>query len=351
MNTKVKTRSKPDRPSAPAGFRPAVSEERLLEILGAFKKQQVAVLGDVGIDRYTLGSVDRISPEAPVPIVFVHHEHLKLGLAANVADNIVALGGGVEITGVIGKDKDAQDFNKLIRDKKIDASLVVDPQRRTILKERIVAETQQVLRVDYESIEPMSAITHKRVQTEALKTIKTASALIIEDYAKGLLSEEMISACIRVAKKYHIPVLVDPHMRTPAHWYMGADLLTPNKREAEALSGIRIIDDESMVRAGHEILKRAHAKGLIITLGREGMAIFKDAKSAPTRIPTFAQEVYDVSGAGDTVISVLALALASGADLAEAAFISNLAAGVEVSKRGTATVSQKEIVQAFLTRS
>lgn len=328
----------------------SVSEERLLEVLGNFKRQQVAVLGDVGIDRYTLGSVDRISPEAPVPIVFVHSEHLKLGLAANVADNVVALGGSVEITGVIGKDKDALDLQKLVRDKHINAALIVDAKRRTILKERIVAETQQVLRVDYESIEPLSKVSQKRVESEALRSIRHADALIIEDYAKGLLSEKMIAACVRAAKKRKIPVLVDPHMKTPASWYRGADLLTPNKREAEALSGIRIIDDASMVKAGHEILKRAQAKGLIITLGRDGMAIFKDAKSQPTRIPTFAQEVYDVSGAGDTVIAVLALALGGGADLAEAAFISNLAAGVEVSKRGTATVSQKEIVQAFLSR-
>lgn len=331
--------------------RVSVSEDRLLELLASFKKKQIAVLGDVGIDRYTQGTVDRISPEAPVPIVFVQSEALKLGLAANVADNIVALGGNVEITGVIGKDKDAQDFMKMIREKKMSASLVVDAKRRTILKERIVAETQQVLRVDYETIAPLSALTTKRVEAEALKTIRKADALIIEDYAKGLLNEAMINACIRVAKKYDIPVLVDPHVRTPAHWYHGADLLTPNKREAEALSHVRIIDHRTLVQSGQEILKRAGARSLIITLGREGMAIFKDSKSQPTIIPTFAQEVYDVSGAGDTVISVLALAMASGAKLEEAAFISNLAAGVEVSKRGTATVSPKEIIHAYLQRT
>ncbi|MBS1960163.1 MAG: D-glycero-beta-D-manno-heptose-7-phosphate kinase [Bdellovibrionales bacterium] len=328
--------------------RATVTEDRLLELLAVFKKKRIAVLGDVGIDRYTQGIVERISPEAPVPIVFVQSEHLKLGLAANVADNVVALGGNVDITGVIGKDKDAQDLQNLFRDKRMGASLIVDAKRRTILKERIVAETQQVLRIDYESLEPISENTQKRVEAEALKTIKSSDALIIEDYAKGLLNERMISACIRVAKKYAIPVLVDPHVRTPAHWYRGADLLTPNKREAEALSGIRIIDDKTMIGAGHEILRRAEAKSLIITLGREGMAIFKDSKSKPTRIPTFAQEVYDVSGAGDTVISVLALSMASGSKIEEAAFISNIAAGVEVSKRGTATVSPKEIVQAYL---
>src|SRR5690606_36492528 len=129
--------------------------------------------------------------------------------------------------------KDAQDFQKMIRGKKMSASLVVDPKRRTILKERIVAETQQVLRVDYESLEPLSPTTQKRVESEVLKTIKRADAMIIEDYAKGLLNEGMISACIRIAKKCGVPVLVDPHVRTPARWYRGADLLTPNKREAE----------------------------------------------------------------------------------------------------------------------
>ncbi len=326
-----------------------LTEEMLLQILSLFRKRKIAVLGDVGIDRYTRGTVERISPEAPVPIVFVQSEDLKLGLAANVADNIIALGGAATITGVIGKDADARDFIKLMKRKRLATThLVVDESRRTILKERVVAETQQVLRVDYESTHALADAIQKRVFHSILDGAKTADAVIIEDYAKGLLNESMIQGVIKIARKRKVPVLVDPHLKTPASWYAGATLLTPNKKEAEALAGIRIVDSKSLMDAGATILKLTRSQSLVITLGKDGMAIFKGPGVKPVLIPTFAREVYDVSGAGDTVISVLALSLASGAKLEEAAFLSNLAAGVEVSKRGTATVSPQEITEAYL---
>jgi rfaE bifunctional protein kinase chain/domain len=325
-------------------------EEELLQLLSSFKKRKIAVFGDVGIDRYTLGTVERISPEAPVPIVFVQSENLKLGLAANVADNIVALGGGPTLTGVVGKDKDAVDLSLLMREKGIPVrGLVTDRSRRTILKERIVAETQQMLRVDYENTHPLSKGVQAKVVASVLRSIRSADALIIEDYAKGLMNRSMLRIAIQAAKKRGIPVLVDPHLKTPAEWYEGATLLTPNKREAEALAGVRIEDDASLLAAGRSIIRKTRSQSLIITLGKGGMAIFGNLTARPILIPTYAQEVYDVSGAGDTVISVLALSLASGAKLEEAAYVSNLAAGVEVSKRGTATVSPQEIIQAHLT--
>lgn len=324
-------------------------EEELLQLLGSFKKRKIAVFGDVGIDRYTQGTVERISPEAPVPIVFVQSESLKLGLAANVADNIVALGGSPSLTGVVGRDKDAVDLSALMQEKGIPARLLVtDASRRTILKERIVAETQQMLRVDYENTHPLSKVIQSKVVASVLRSIRTADALIIEDYAKGLMNRLMLKTAIEAARKKGIPVLVDPHLKTPAEWYGGATLLTPNKREAEALAGMRIQDDASLLAAGRTIIRKTRSESLIITLGKGGMAIFRNSTAKPIQIPTFAQEVYDVSGAGDTVISVLALSLASGAKLEEAAYVSNLAAGVEVSKRGTATVSPQEIIQAHL---
>jgi rfaE bifunctional protein kinase chain/domain len=327
----------------------SIPEESLLQILSGYKKKQIAVLGDVGIDRYTRGSAERISPEAPVPIVLVQNESLKLGLAANVADNIIALGGSAELAGVIGKDHDANDFLKLLRSKKLsDQALVVDATRRTILKERIVAEGQQMLRVDYESTHPLTLAIQKKIQASVIKSIEKSDALIIEDYAKGLLSEAMIQAAIKAAKKRKIPILVDPHFKTPISWYAGATLLTPNKKEAELLANEKITDAKSLIRVGHQIIQKTKSESLIITLGKDGMAIFRNGKSEPVLIPTSAREVYDVSGAGDTVISVLALSLAAGAKLEEAALISNLAAGVEVSKRGTATVSIQEIVDAYL---
>jgi len=324
-------------------------EEELLNLLASFKSRTIAVLGDVGVDRYTQGSVERISPEAPVPIVFVQKETLKLGLAANVADNVVALGGKVSVSGVIGKDQDSIELRRLFAERRIPtAGLVVDGSRRTIMKERIVAETQQVLRVDYESTHPLAAAIREKIEKAALRSIAKADALIIEDYAKGLLGEEMMRSVISSARKRKIPVLVDPHLKTPARWYAGSTLLTPNKKEAEALAGIKITDERSLKEAGRAIIRATRSESLIITLGKDGMAIFKGGSPSPILIPTFAREVYDVSGAGDTVISVLALALASGAKLEEAAFVSNLAAGVEVSKRGTATVSPQEVIQAYL---
>ena len=226
------------------------------------------------------------------------------------------------------------------------SSLVIDAGRRTILKERIVAETQQMLRVDYESNHPLAKNIQEKVQDSILENVKSADAVIIEDYAKGLLNEHLIAATIKEAKKRKLPVLVDPHLKTPAEWYAGATLLTPNKREAEGLAGQRITDSKSLETVGKKILQKTASESLIITLGREGMAIFMEGKTKPILIPTFAHEVYDVSGAGDTVISVLALSLAGKLPLDEAAYISNLAAGVEVSKRGTATVSPAEIMEA-----
>lgn len=326
----------------------SIPEENLVGLLSKFQSKRIAVLGDVGIDRYTQGTVDRISPEAPVPIVFVQTETLKLGLATNVADNIVALGGTAQIVGVVGQDKDASDLVQLLKGKKISGSgLIVDATRRTILKERIVAETQQMLRIDYESTHALSASVQRQVRSQILKALDQADAIIIEDYAKGLLNETLIQDVIKKAGKKQIPVLVDPHQKTPAAWYAGSTLLTPNRKEAEALANQKIIDEASLIQVGRTILKKAQAENLIITLGKDGMAIFKGRDAKPVYIPTFAKEVFDVSGAGDTVISVLALSLACDLKLEEAAFVSNLAAGVEVSKRGTATVTPSEIVKAY----
>ena len=326
-----------------------MSEEQLLGILSEFKKKKIAVLGDVGIDRYTIGSVERISPEAPVPIVAVQQEYLKLGLASNVADNVVALSGSPLLTGVVGKDRNAKDLVDMLKKRKIPVSgLIADSTRRTILKERILGETQQMLRVDYEDTHPLVPAVQKQIQAAIVKAISTADALIVEDYAKGMLSDQSIAVAVKAAKAKKIPVLIDPHVKTPVEWYAHATLLTPNKKEAEKLVDQKITDQESLIAAGRKIMAKARTESLVITLGKDGMAIFKNAKTPPTMIPTFAQEVYDVSGAGDTVIAVMALVLSTGATLEEAAYVSNLAAGVEVSKRGTATVSQQEIVQAYL---
>ncbi len=325
-----------------------ISDERLGQVLNQFKNKKISVLGDVGIDRYTQGTVERISPEAPVPIVLVQSENLKLGLAANVADNVHALSGRADVCGIIGQDEDARDLVKMLKHQGVKTTnLVVDKKRRTILKERIVAETQQMLRVDFETVAPIAKETHARIKRKALVSARFGDAVIIEDYAKGMFSEELIEAVVQVAKKRKVPVLVDPHVKTPVEWYQNVTLLTPNKKEAEALCGFRILNSQDLKKAGDWIIKKTKAQSLVITLGKDGMAVFLGEGRPPFTIPTYAQEVYDVSGAGDTVISVLAMGLASGANLIESAFIANLAAGVEVSKRGTATVSISEIFEAY----
>lgn len=320
------------------------NNEKLKNILSKIQKKKVLVVGDIGIDRYTIGSVERISPEAPVPVVLVQEEKLKLGLAANVADNIHALGAFPQLLGVVGGDRGGEDFRKLLLMIGIQPShLVVDPGRRTVLKERVVSEKQQLLRIDYD---PMGSID-KKVEKELLKKYQTliqeVDGVILEDYAKGTLSNLLIQTFVKLAKRNHIPIAIDPNTKTPVSFYKGATVLTPNTREAEHLSHVRIKNLNSLAKAGFSILKSTGANHVVITRGKDGMAIFSQSNSVIRLIPTYAHEVYDVSGAGDTVIAVLLLGLISNGTIEEASILGNLAAGVEVSKRGTATVSQDEI--------
>jgi rfaE bifunctional protein kinase chain/domain len=320
------------------------SRERLNEILASIQKKKVLVIGDVGLDRYTVGSVERISPEAPVPIVLVQEEKLKLGLAANVADNIQALGGVPLLVGVVGKDRGAEDFRKLLKASRISNShLIVDRSRRTVLKERVVSDRQQLVRIDYESLHAIDSGVEKQVLARFRTLLKEVDGVIVEDYSKGLLSEGLMHAIFSTARKQGKWVAVDPNMKTPTQNYRGATILTPNTKEAEHLSGIQIRDSDSLAEAGFKILRSTLAEHVVITRGKEGMAIFSKNNKKIRLIPTYAREVYDVSGAGDTVISVLILSLLSGASIEEASVLGNLAAGVEVGKRGTATVSPDEV--------
>lgn len=317
---------------------------RLHFLLEAMKGKRVLVIGDVGVDRYTIGAVERISPEAPVPIVLVQSEQHKLGLAANVADNIQALGGEPLLVGMVGADDCARDFRRMLKRARItDAHLVVDRSRRTVLKTRVVSDRQQLLRIDYESLHAVSSAVEAQLLRRIERLLPRADAVIVEDYAKGMLSEAFLKQVFKRARAAGKLVAVDPNSKTPLSFYAGAGVLTPNTREAEALSGLKIRDEASLLEAGRGILKAARARHVIVTLGKEGMAIFSAGHKQVRLIPTYAREVYDVSGAGDTVIAVLSLALSSGATVEEAAVLGNLAAGVEVGKRGTATVTPDEV--------
>jgi len=321
---------------------------RLKLLLKKIEKKRILVIGDVGVDRYTIGLVERISPEAPVPIVLVEQEKLKLGLAANVADNVQALGGTSLLTGIVGEDRTAEDFRGLLKESGIQAQhLVVDRSRRTVLKERIVSDRQQLLRVDYESLHSLDRRMEAALLEKILELIPKCDAVILEDYAKGMLSRELASAIFAAAREAGKMVTVDPNAKTGVDMYKGATVLTPNTKEAEKLTGIQIVDDASLMRVGFQILKATAAQYVVITRGKEGMAIFTEGAKRVKKIPTFAREVFDVSGAGDTVISVMTLALSAGASIEEAAILGNLAAGVEVGKSGTATVSPDEILLAM----
>lgn len=326
----------------------ALGEARCAEILSRFKGSRVLVVGDVGIDRYTFGSVDRISPEAPVPIVLVTEEKLKLGLAANVAENVKTLAAEPLVAGVVGRDRGAIDFKRLLAESKMSPRfLIEDPTRKTVLKERVVSDRQQLLRIDYESSHSISPQIEKRLLAVCEKAIPSCDAVILEDYAKGGLTARVMSRVSQLALRSKKILAVDPNAKTPLASYSGVTLLTPNTREAESLSGIKIADTRTLLLAGQRILAKTAAKILVITRGKDGMAVFEAGAPVVKLIPTYAREVFDVSGAGDTVISVLTLALCNQATIEEAAILGNLAAGVVVGKRGTATVSKEEIREAF----
>ncbi len=318
--------------------------DQLKRVISKINNKKILVIGDVGLDRYTIGSVERVSDEAPVPIVYVKEEVYKLGLAANVADNIRALGGTPFLAGAVGSDRVATDLKSVLRKFKISPEyLIVDKARRTILKERVIGQRQQIVRVDYETIQNMDKALENKFIIKIKSILKNVDAVIIEDYAKGLLSEGLIKNVVKLAKSKKLWVAVDPNLLTPANVYKGVDLLTPNKKEAEQLAGMRITNDKSLLQAASKIFKLTQTKALIVTLGADGMAIFTSLKQQPIWIPADEKEVFDVSGAGDTVISVLALAICAGAKLEEAALLANIAGGIEVGKKGTATVSREEI--------
>lgn len=321
-----------------------IKQARIDRIISQFAKKKVVVFGDVGVDKYTIGRVTRISPEAPIPVVEVTSTSLKLGLAANVADNISALGGTALLVGVVGADSGANEFKNLLKKSRIPTRYVIsDRNRKTTLKERVVAEAQQVVRIDHESKNKVNARLIKEVWTSLEKAIEEADGVIIEDYAKGLVDVSICRQIMQLAEERGIPVLVDPNRHTKPTLYLGCSVLTPNTLEAEALSGVTITDMASLRLAGSRILDEVNARIVVITRGKDGMAIFVRGEPHPVLIPTFAREVFDVSGAGDTVIATMALALVSGANIIEASLLANYAAGVEVGKRGTATVTQPEL--------
>lgn len=321
-----------------------VKRERFDTITKSFQSKKILIVGDVGVDRYTIGTASRLSPEAPVPVVAVHTVRDKLGMAANVADNIKAFGATPYLATVIGADRIGDELLALLKANDIPSDHVFrHPSRRTSLKERVIAQQQQVVRIDHEITDRLNAETENFFLEKACKLVSQFDGIIFEDYAKGLLTDRVSRGIIDAARAAGKFVSVDPTTVVRSlEAYRGVSMFKPNVNEAEKLTGIEIRDESSLRAAGEFLLKAVDAAIVIITRGKDGMTLFTKEKE-PVQIPTFARSVYDVSGAGDTVVSMLTLAHVCGASLQESALLANFAAGVEVGKQGTATVSITEL--------
>jgi rfaE bifunctional protein kinase chain/domain len=306
-----------------------------------FSDVKVLIVGDVMLDRYCWGSVNRISPEAPVPVVNLDRTEVTLGGAANVAANVVGLGAKALLVGVVGKDSEAELFPKILREKGISHDyLVAIENRPTTVKTRIVAHNQHIVRIDQETAIPLTSEEENRVWNKISQIFNDANIVIISDYAKGLLTDNLISRLITLGNEQNKPVLVDPKGKDYAK-YRGATLLTPNKREAFQATSF-----ENVEKAGHRLMQNLELKGLLITLGEEGMSLFESSDKA-FKLNALARKVYDVTGAGDTVIATLSVAMASGYNLREAANLANIAAGFVVEKVGTTAIDIKELREAL----
>ena len=316
---------------------------RLKQIVSQFHRARVLVVGDLILDEFIWGNVSRISPEAPVPVVWVDSENFMPGGASNVANNIRSLGGEVHLAGVVGDDSRGETLLALLRKKGVHCEgIFADKHRPTTQKTRVIAHHQQVVRIDREELKPIPELVTKQILAYIRQRIETVDAVIIEDYGKGVIVPRLVQAIVQMAKKHGKIISVDPK-ETHFSYYRGVTTLTPNHHEASAAIGFKIKDDSTLEKAGRQMLRRLGCESVLITLGENGMAIFEDKKRM-VRIPTVAQEVFDVSGAGDTVISALTLALASGASTIDAAHISNCAAGIVVGKVGVAVTTQQELI-------
>jgi len=316
--------------------------ERLLKSLEKFSSTRILVIGDIMLDVFLWGTVNRISPEAPVPVVEIKRETYHLGGAANVAHNISALGGKVFLCGRVGNDSAGQELLKLFREKGIDATGVVAcPDMCTTVKTRVIAHNQQVVRFDREVRIPLRDEALARV-IDFLRSTETPDVIVVSDYAKGVVTIDLMNVIKSLTQLTGTPVIVDPKVSNK-HFYSGVTVLTPNKQEAIQMAGYDITNSEKDLNTvASIIMKELKCKFLLITRGSEGMTLFEDNHD-PVHIPAYARKVFDVTGAGDTVVAVLALGMAVGLSVYEAAYLANLAAGFVVGEVGTAVVTSQQL--------
>jgi len=318
--------------------------KRLKKIIKNFNKTSLLVVGDLMLDEFIGGKVSRISPEAPVPVVWVTSESFMPGGASNVANNVQALGGEVYLAGIVGNDSRGELLLEELKKRKINIGGVVrDSRRPTTLKTRVIAHHQQVVRIDREITDDINSNIVGEILTFARKVIKKIDAIIIEDYGKGVIIPSLIEELIRLAKQHKKIITVDPK-ESHFSFYKNVTAITPNYYEAAKAVGIQGDVDIPIEDIGKKLLKQLVCEVVLITLGENGMCVFEKTGRI-TKIPTVAQDVYDVSGAGDTVISAYTLAIASGAQNVEAAHVANCAAGIVVGKVGIAVATQEELLE------
>ena len=319
-----------------------LDQRRMVKLIERFAQLRLLVVGDVMLDEYLWGDVDRVSPEAPVPVVHVERESLALGGAGNVVRNIVAMGAECAVCSVIGNDWAGDRVIDLFTDLGVDPSGVIRVgDRPTTRKTRVEARSQQMLRFDRETDDPISPSTSRLLLRAVDAALPGVQGVILEDYGKGVLPVRVLRAAMRRFNQAELPVAVDP--KTSISPYRGADLFKPNLREVSALTGVRIRSERELYRAVARLRRRMGQGDIVITRGSDGMTIFQ-GDASPVDVPIARSEVFDVQGAGDTTIAALALTRLAGGNLLEAAVVANTAAGVVVGKVGTATANPEEIV-------
>ncbi len=323
-----------------------IAKARAKKIISEFRGKEILVIGDIMLDRYIWGSVNRISPEAPVPVVRFNRETALLGGAGNVASNIVSLGGKATCFSVVGDDVMGKEIIKKLKEIGADdEGIILDVSRNTTVKTRIIAHSQQVVRIDREVDRPISKKIEETIIQKVVKRLSDSRCIIISDYDKGVITKKLLNIILAEAMKSKVFTAIDPKLNHFQH-YKPATIITPNLWEASRATAIEFKNEGNILNAGRKILVQNRCCSVLITMGERGMLLFEKGQK-PLTIETAAKEVYDVTGAGDTVISAIALSLASGASLREASIIANHAAGIVVGKIGTATVHSKELLKSM----
>lgn len=323
------------------------SLKKLKRIQNNFNNKRIAVIGDMMLDCYYWGNVGRISPEAPVPIVEVEKEFSRFGGAMNVVNNISTLGGIPVPLGVIGNDQNGKTLRKLLKANRInDLGIITDQERPTTAKTRVIAENQHIVRIDKEKTTPISVKVENKILSFLKKEIRRIDAIILQDYNKGVLTRNLIDKVITLAKESKKILTVDPKFNN-FFAYEHVTVFKPNRKETEDALSVRLKTASDITNAGNTLLKNLKARYILLTLGSEGIALFENGKPE-RRVPTKARNVADVSGAGDTVISTLTMALIAGADIYDATYLANYAGGLVCEEVGIVPIEQKKLFNAVM---